>query len=176
MSRESAVIVPVPAAEPVVASWRARFDASAAAGMPAHVTALYPFLPAERLTDEVVGALRELCAGLPVLDVVFARTARFDDSAVVYLEPEPADGLLALTMAIVGRWPEAPPFRGAFAEVIPHLTVAQVEDVALLDEAEAGVAAGLPVRARLPFASLYVLDGGMWRERVRLPFGGGVAR
>jgi hypothetical protein len=35
----------VPAAEPVVSTWRERFDGSAAQGMPAHITALYPFLP-----------------------------------------------------------------------------------------------------------------------------------
>jgi hypothetical protein len=54
-------------------------DGSAAQGMPAHITALSPFLPEGRLTDEVLARLRELCAGLPVLDVEFRRTARFPD-------------------------------------------------------------------------------------------------
>lgn len=41
----AAVVVPVPAAEQLVSTWREQFDRSAAQGMPAHITALYPFLP-----------------------------------------------------------------------------------------------------------------------------------
>jgi hypothetical protein len=81
---ESAVVVPVPAVEPAVSRWRARFDDSAAQGMPAHVTAVYPFLSEDRLTASVRAELLELCADLPVLDVVFARLARFP--RVLYLD------------------------------------------------------------------------------------------
>jgi hypothetical protein len=88
-----AVVVPVPAAESVVSPWRERFDRSAAQGMPAHITALYPFLDVDLLTEAVVTALRQLCAELPILDVVFRRTARFP--GVLYLSPEPADELRA---------------------------------------------------------------------------------
>ena len=41
----SAVVVPGPAVESAVSSWRDRLDRSAAQGMPAHITALYPFRP-----------------------------------------------------------------------------------------------------------------------------------
>jgi 2'-5' RNA ligase superfamily len=88
---ETAVVVPVPDAEPVVSAWRDQFDSSAAQGMPAHVTALYPFLPAERLETQALTRLRRLCAERPVLKVEFRRTARFP--GVLYLEPEPSDGL-----------------------------------------------------------------------------------
>jgi hypothetical protein len=67
--------VPVAAAEPVVSSWRERFDESAAHGMPAHITALYPFLPHERLSGGAVVLLRELCAEVPAFEVQFRRTA-----------------------------------------------------------------------------------------------------
>jgi hypothetical protein len=40
---ESAIIVPVPAVEPLVSQWRQRFDVSARHGVPAHITVLYPF-------------------------------------------------------------------------------------------------------------------------------------
>lgn len=42
---ETAVVVVVEAAETLVGRWRARYDTSAAAGVPPHVTVLYPFLP-----------------------------------------------------------------------------------------------------------------------------------
>ncbi len=167
---ESAVVVPAPAAEPVVSMWRERFDSSAAQGMPAHITALYPFLPEARLTREVVARLRELCAAVPVLDVRFRRTARFPD--VLYLDPEPASTLRALTAVISEQWPEAPPYGGAFGEVIPHLTVAHGAGEEVLNDIEADVLRRLPISTRLAEACLYVFDGERWRLRARLPFHG----
>jgi len=161
-SRQTAVVVPVQEAEPLVGPWRARLDPSAAQGMPAHVTALYPFVEA---TGSVLAALRELCAALPVLHVEFARTARFP--GVLYLAPEPADGLIRLTETIAGRWPEAPPYGGAFDEIAPHLTVAQGAAPAGI---EAELRRGLPIRARLSEACLYEFDGAHWEPRARLPF------
>jgi 2'-5' RNA ligase len=135
--------------------------------MPAHITALYPYLPEPRLTDEVLAQLGELCAAFPVLDVAFRRTARFPD--VLYLDPEPADSLRALTAAIAGRWPEAPPYGGAFDDV-PHLTVAHSAGERVLNEIEAEMRARLPLGARLAEACLYLFDGERWRLRARLPF------
>ena len=166
---QSAVVVPVPIIEPVVSAWRQRFDTSAAQGMPAHITALFPFLPEHRLTGGVVARLRELCSELPVLDVQFSRTSRFPE--VLYLDPEPSDGLRQLTGAIAQEWPEAPPYGGAFGEIIPHLTVAHGVGDGVLDGVEADVRRGLPLSARLAEARLYVFDGVLWRPRARQRFG-----
>jgi 2'-5' RNA ligase len=168
----AAVVVPVPAAESVVSLWRERFDRSAAEGMPAHITVLYPFLGQDLLTEAVLAALRELCAELPVLDVVFRRAARFP--GVLYLDPEPADQLRRLTGAITERWPQAPSYAGAFDAVIPHLTVASDVPDRVLDEIELGVLTALPLPARLPEACLYVSDGACWHPRAPLPFQGGM--
>jgi hypothetical protein len=165
---QSAVVVPVAAAEPLVSAWRQRFDASAARGMPAHITALVPFLREDRLTDAVLAQLRELCGGLPVLEVEFRRTARF--ASVLYLDPEPSDGLRDLTCAITRRWPDTPPYGGAFEDVIPHLTVAHNADADILGDIEANILAGLPVHTRLTEAHLYVFDGARWRQRASLSF------
>lgn len=136
--------------------------------MPAHITALHPFLPEGRLSDEVLAQLRELCGELPVLDVTFARTARFP--GVLYLDPEPADGLRRLSVAIAQRWPEAPPYRGSYDNLIPHLTIAYATDDDVLDAVEVDVLRRLPVAATLPAARLYVSQGGRWKTRARLPF------
>ncbi|WP_079312549.1 hypothetical protein [Microbispora sp. GKU 823] len=45
---ETALVVEVPSAEPLVRGLRERYDSFAAYGMPAHVTVLYPFLPRHR--------------------------------------------------------------------------------------------------------------------------------
>ena len=156
-SGTSAVVVPVPEAEPVVAGWRARCDPSAALGMPAHVTALFPFLDEALLTADVTGRLAAVCARLPVLDVELARFGRFPE--VLYLDPEPPHGLRRLTLAIVEEWPEAPPYGGVFDSVIPHLTIADGADAETEARIEQEVGRALPVRARLPHAVLYLFDG-----------------
>jgi 2'-5' RNA ligase len=164
----TAVVVPVPAAEPLVSRWRERFDASAAQGMPAHITALYPFLDDERLHDDVLAALRELCAVWPILDVAFRQIGRFP--GVLYLDPEPPDELRRLTLAIAERWPEAPPYGGSFGKVIPHLTVARGAGDNAMAEIETDVLRGLPLHTRISEASLWVFDGARWRQRARFPF------
>lgn len=102
----SAVVVPVPDAEPLVSGWRQLFDSSAAQGMPAHVTALYPFLPPTRLTDGVLAQLHEICATFPVIEIEFKNTSRFPNH--LYLEPEPPNKLIALTEAITAAGPKRP--------------------------------------------------------------------
>jgi 2'-5' RNA ligase len=165
-------VVPVPEAEALVSPCRSRFDGSAAQGMPAHITILYPFLTRRRLTDEVIADLTRLCALQPPCDVVFRRTARFTN--VLYLDPGPADRLRQLTFDLARHWPEAPPYKGEFDEIIPHLTVAQGVGDDVLDAVDAELSPSLPLGARLDHALLMVFERGRWRERARLPFGYGL--
>lgn len=164
----SAVVVPVPGAEPIVSSWRHLFDSSAAQGMPAHVTALYPFLPPTRLTDGVLAQLHEICARFAVIEVEFRSASRFPNH--LYLEPEPPDELVALTQAITVAWPETPPYGGAFDEIVPHLTVAQVASRQQLSEIEADLRSRLPIRTRLTHACVYLRESGRWTAHTNLPF------
>ncbi len=166
---ESAVIVPVPAVEPLVSGWRERFDISARHGVPAHVTVLYPFLHQSRFDDDVLAQLGEVCAATPALEVAFPRLARFPQ--VLYLQPEPSEPFRQLTAAVFERWPEAPPYRGAYVDAIPHLTVAHDVEEATLATIERDVAPQLPVRAWVEEAWLYAYDGERWHPRIRLPFG-----
>ena len=163
---QTAVVFNVPVVEPIVSPWRDRLDPSAAEGMPAHVTLLFPFVPAPRLTDETQAELQALCAEFAPLAVDFAHTARFP--GILYLDPEPADGLRELTTAIAAQWPEAQPYGGLHNDVIPHLTVACADD-AVLDAIESKVAPQLPVTARLQEAELCVFDGARWQPRASLP-------
>ncbi|MCT9933451.1 2'-5' RNA ligase family protein [Planotetraspora sp. A-T 1434] len=74
---ETALAMPVLAAEPVAGRWRERYDSSAAYGVPAHVTVLYSFLPSDRLDQGTLGELRELFAAQSPFDVRFRRCGRF---------------------------------------------------------------------------------------------------
>jgi 2'-5' RNA ligase len=174
----SAIILPVPAAEPLVSGWRLRHDPSAAAGVPAHVTIVAPFLDPEQITDELLGELRRLLAARPAPRVQFIRTARFAPAGavpgVLYLDPEPADELRGLTRAVVARWPEAPPYAGLHAEIVPHLTVAIADEVTLEEiEGELTRALGRGVAATLDQAMVYVHVGERWRGVATLPLGVG---
>lgn len=164
------MVVTVPEAEPAVGEWRMRHTRDAPAGMPPHVTLLFPFVPAG-LVDEVEEPLARLVAAAPGFDLAFRRTARFPE--VLYLAPEPAEPFLALTAAIAAEWPEHPPYDGAFDSVIPHLTVAEAQEPAVLDRIAAEVEPHLPVETRVHEGSLFVEgDDGRWREHRRLPLGG----
>jgi 2'-5' RNA ligase len=166
----SAVILSVPEAEPAVHAWRLEHTYDAPLGVPAHVTVLFPFVSAHRLV-EVEPRLRELMAATPAFELVFSRTARFP--GVLYLEPERAEPISALTEAIVAEWPEHPPYEGEHDTVIPHLTVAESEDRALLDRIAADVEAHLPIRSQAREATLIVEDeNSRWHEHGRLPLGG----
>jgi len=119
---QSGFIVVVPEAEPLVNAMRWKFDETARLGVPAHVTVLFPFMDPERIDAVVL----EKCARTLTEHKKFVfqlhRVGRFPVTA--YLEPDPPEPFIALTMGLVGAFPEYPPFDGEFTSIIPHLTVA----------------------------------------------------
>lgn len=164
---QTALIVRIPAAESAVRGWRERFDPSARAGVPAHVTVLFPFLDERRIDECVCSALTEVLGSQSAFDVRFHSFGRFP--AVLYLAPEPAVELRRLTEVIAVHWPEAPPYGGQFTEIVPHLTVAEGQDDAVLDEIEADLRSKLPFTSRVSSVDLMVHDGVKWQERVSFP-------
>ncbi len=94
---ESAIVLDVPEAEPLVGGWRARHDPIASRGIPAHITLLYPFLRPEKLELAALDTLRGVLAQARPLDLVLSEVATFP--GVVWLKPEPAAPLLAADRA-----------------------------------------------------------------------------
>lgn len=165
---ESALVLLVPQAEPVVAELRRDYDPVAVRGMPAHVTLLYPFLPPP-LPREAVTTLSALFARVRRLNLVFAKTGRFAET--LYLEPEEAESLRGIISRIVECWPQYPPYGGRFGRVIPHLTVADRQsDQRVLEEVQAALERRLPIRAHVRDAHLFVSrDDGLWRAEAAFP-------
>ncbi len=153
---ETALVVVADAVEPVVAAWREQYDASAAAGVPAHVTVLYPFLPWDAITPAVLDQLAGLAAAEPAFAVTFAGFGRFPGGPL-WLAPEPAAPFRRLTHAVWRAWPQAPPYRGAHAEVTPHLTLAENPDDALVEAVTADVGPALPLTAAATHVHLVVV-------------------
>jgi 2'-5' RNA ligase len=167
---QSAVIVPVPAADPVVGPWRALYDRSAPLGVPAHVTIVVPFVPEPLLTDEVRTELAALTARTGPIDVRFGGFGEFP--GVLYLEPDSDEPFRLLTRALVRRWPEYPPYGGQFGDdPVPHLTVGEVTDAAVLSAMRAELAPALPIGAALSVAWLMTFDGARWNLAAELPLG-----
>jgi len=148
--------VPVPEAEPAVGELRLAHDSSAARGVPAHVTILFPFAP-PALADEE--AIAELLAPFRAFDFALDRVELFEDGTT-WLRPEPSWPFVDLTAAVAQRWPEYPPYEGAFDEVIPHLTVSETPLDLVLE---------LPIAARAREVVL-IEQGADGRWRTRRPY------
>ena len=169
---QTGLIVPVPEAEPVVGHHRAVLDPIAAWNIPAHITVLYPFLPPGQVGDEVLGTLRELFGARPAFEVVLSRVAWFGTD-VLWLAPEPDQPFRELTQAVFDRFPAAPPYGGAYADVVPHLTVGDRAPRPALEAAAAGIAAHLPIRATAGHVRLVEGTTGEvpWRTVAEFPLG-----
>jgi len=120
-SADSTLIVPVPSVERVLAEVLGR-PQQAPTGIPAHITALFPFAPADAIDTALEAAVGEVVAGFPPFDFRLVDVGTFP--TVLYLAPEPAEPFRELTNALWSRWPQFPPYGGAYDDVIPHLTVA----------------------------------------------------
>jgi 2'-5' RNA ligase len=140
---ESAIIVPVNV--PVgVNRLRERMDPSAADGVPAHVTLLYPFMPPSELNDDVRSRIEAIIAAEPSFTFVLGAVRRWP--TVVYLEPVPGDPFRRLTKALSSEFPDFPPYEGVHPDVIPHLTVAADAPDDYYAAAEHALPAFLPIR------------------------------
>jgi 2'-5' RNA ligase len=163
---QTGLVIEIPEAEPVLRAWRDRLDPSARAGAPAHITVLFPFLAESRVDG---AALAAVFGGHRRFDLRFTRFGRFP--GVLYLAPEPAEPLRRLTAAIVARWPEAPPYGGQFPDDVPHLTIANGQDDAALDAAEADVVGHLPITSHVSSVALMAYDGVRWRQKATFALG-----
>jgi 2'-5' RNA ligase len=120
---ESALIVPAPEVASLVEPFRMRHDPSARAGVPPHITVMYPFLEPARLTGDVLVALDRLLASTHAFEYALTEVREFE-GGVLYLAPQPPEPFIALTRQ-VGEAFNLALYGGAYRVVVPHLTVAQ---------------------------------------------------
>lgn len=171
-SPPSALLVAIPDAEPLVTEHRRRFDPAAGRGVPAHVTALYPFVARDDLDDEVLTRVAAVAAGGRAFDHRFSTTGWFDRD-VLFLAPDDPGPFVRLTEALTHEFPEHPPYGGAYEDLAPHLTVAHGAPQADLDTLEATLRAGLPITGRSEHLTLMTEDDeGRWSVARRFPFAG----
>jgi 2'-5' RNA ligase len=131
---QTALLVEIPAAEPVVGLHRASLDPSAALGVAAHVTVLFPFVPVSKLGTAELDRLGAMFADVPAFEVRLDHTQWFGTS-VLWAGPQDPGPFRDLTARVFAAFPDYPPYGGQFEDVVPHLTIA---DNGPLDEMRRG--------------------------------------
>ena len=135
----------------------------------AHITLAGPFLPTERLEQNVLAEIRERCAHQAAFPFTLVQVASFS-TGVVYLEPEPAQPFAYLQQWFRQRWPEVPLYGGQFAGK-PHVSLAAdrhtPEQVA---EVAAEVQPELPIQAVAREVVLIVAEERRWHLLNSFPF------
>jgi 2'-5' RNA ligase len=165
---ESALVILVPEADPLVGPFRSFFDPSAAQGVPAHVTLLYPFVEPAKIDAKTADKLAGCFRNFAPFDFVLTGPKRLPPETLC-LDPEPADAFRELTKAIWKLFPDHPPYGGKWPDIMPHLTLGQF---ASEDELDANTemltleyAASLPLRAHAGDVALLENTDGRWKTR-----------
>jgi len=161
VSLRAALVLLLP--EPRVEELRARFDPEGtAAGIPLHITLLFPF-------GARASGVEEFFARWSPLRFSLARVEAFPGA--VWLAPEPDEELHERILELYARYPEYPPYDGEFPDPIPHATVGKG------DVAEAVRVAAeplLPVEFEVDAATLIEeVAPDRWHAGKRFPFEGG---
>jgi 2'-5' RNA ligase superfamily protein len=176
-SEETALLIPFPALEAPLRAYQG-LDPAVSFGVPRHVTLLGPFAPLELLASAARAALRSLFASVAAFRCSFPRTAWFGEE-VLFLMPEPRDVFVELTSQVWRLFPDYPPYGGAFAEIVPHLTVGisttladREASTAEMRRAEAGLAPLLPLTGTADRALLMAgrREPNGWRVVAEFPF------
>ncbi|PZS15808.1 MAG: hypothetical protein DLM60_16340 [Pseudonocardiales bacterium] len=169
---QTGLVIPVPAADALLASVGDRYPGTVREGLPAHVSLLYPFVVAAELDERVTTALNELFVEQLPIAVDFVECYR--RGGFVALRPDPSDWLDELISKTRRRWPDVVPYEGVYGDVEPHLTVALRCSAETAVRIEQEVSAELPIWAELCEAWLLVFEG-RWTLRGRFEFGDSAA-
>jgi 2'-5' RNA ligase len=172
---ETAVVLVLSQFSPELTALHAEYHPAAdARGIPLHITLLSPFVPPRALTESVIAMLRTFFAERAPLSFELARIDAFPDA--VYAAPEPAAELIDLINELALEFPETPPYGGAFAQPIPHATLAEPtegEEERTAETLRGAAASLLPVPCEVTYASLLEEhEPERWTERERFSLAG----
>lgn len=142
----SALVVLVGEAEPAVGGLRHELDPVAQLGVPAHVTVLFPFMPSEEITHDVLLRLAGLFRTVSSFQHSFVRTEWFGGD-VLWLASDADAVFRSLTGMVADAFPNYPPYEGQFDDVVPHLTIADRGPIDAMRAADRKVQPHLPIPA-----------------------------
>jgi 2'-5' RNA ligase len=171
---ETTLVILVPEVEGLVRSFRDRYDPSAKAGMPAHITLLYPFKSPDEIDGPVLDTLRHCFSHFMPFEFGLTTIKRLAGE-VLYLVPEPEEPFRQITLAIWRCYPETPPYGGRYSTVIPHLTAAHLVGEERLGEVarkfEKASQGRLPIQAEAAEVALMDTRSGRWEMNTMFKLG-----
>jgi 2'-5' RNA ligase len=169
---KSGLIIEVPEAEPAVSEPRSRMDGNARLGVLAHITVLFPFMPAAHIDDAVLRRLAGVFAAVPAFEHRLVRTSWFGED-VLWLAPEDDVPFRSLTESVHREFPDYPPFGGLYEDVVPHLTIADRCPMEQMKSAEQLVEQHLPINCLATGVSLVVQSdtSGQWTRSASFALG-----
>ena len=171
LKRESAVIVrtSLPAGLE-----RLRRDCLAdwAAGVPAHLTLLYPFVAPEHLEPNVRSTLARVAQRQLPFAYTLQGSARWPETVYVRVDPEAP--FRSLQGALQEAFPEYPVYEGRVTDFVPHVTVAEGACVERTDLDRSPAWSSLPSgRIARAIEVIAMGEDGRWRMVWRSALGGG---
>lgn len=167
---QSAILVPVPAAEDIVGPLRRRLDPVATAGVPAHITLIVPWVPPWKIEEHHLHALADALDHVPPFDFDLTEVGWFGER-VLWVAPRPVEPFLDMTARLAHRF-ATPPWAGEFREVVPHLTVGHsTGDPAELRRVAEDLVPQLPIACRAEEVWVMSGDGVRWKVRAKVTLG-----
>lgn len=160
--RRTALIVLVPEVEEVLSPFRFELDPVARLGVPAHVSVLFPFVPAISIDEDLLARVAAVFRPISVFEYSFSRSDWFGDE-VLWLAPDESERFRDLTRRVWTAFPAHPPYEGMFDDIVPHLTVADRGPIDPMREAAVAIQSYLPIRAVARAVTLLVEQAsGQW--------------
>ena len=156
----SSLLIPVPQADSVIGRFRYAHDPLAAAGVPAHITLIVPWVDPTSITAATLADLDEALADVEPFEFDLTHVDWFG-RRILWAAPEPSQPFVELISRLSQRY-GTPPWAGQFDEVVPHLTIAHAGPGGRVVSAAADVAVRLPLRCRADEVWVMVGGGDSW--------------
>ena len=149
-----------------------QYDPSAAAGVPPHLTLMFPFTQPSDLTEHIIDTLEGLIGRSRAFDFSLTRVGQFEQG-VIFLEPEPAAPFADLTREIDRQFGLLP-FGGASGDdPLTHLTVAILDSPSKHQDLVTQLVTELPIHLRAKEAWLMVgSNSSSWKTVRRMRMNG----
>ena len=144
--------ISVPEADAVLSLVRSAFDGEVPhAGVNAHITILYPWMPPAIIDEQAINDLASLFSEFPCFD--FSLQVGWFGHEVLLLIPEDNSPFVRITEAVIGHWPQYPYYGGEYDKIEPHVSLAWGEKTKLSRVAEL-IACHVPVKGHAAFITL----------------------
>ncbi len=142
--------------------------------IPFSLTLLYPWIPAESVTEEDLEQLRSFFGARPRQDFELTHVTEFPE-VVAYAAPRPDDQLRATMRELWALYPQYPPYGRPGSDPPPHATLGRYEGPTpiTLEQAKERIEPLLPMRCVVEEATLLEeYEPDRLRVRATFPFRG----